>query len=198
MPATHQSLPRRRIETPRLILRCWEPADASLLKDAIDGSLPELRRFTPWVIPEPDEVDVLEARLHRFRDQFANAQNFIYGIFAPSETRVLGQAGLYGRVGPDALEIGYWIRSDVTGRGYASEAARALTHVAFVECGVQRVEIRCEPDNAASAAIPLRLNYKLRELLLEDPPAVGNEPRQLQVWEQLSAEYLTSTQHIQG
>ena len=65
--------------------------------------------------------------------------------------------------GPEALEIGYWIRADAVGQGYATESTAALTRVAFEVVDVERVEIRCVPENRASAAIPRKLGYSLSE-----------------------------------
>ncbi len=156
---------------------------------AIDSSLTELRRWTPWVIPEPHEVGVLEDRIWKFHEQFGSGQNFIYGLFDPAEMRVVGQAGLYGRIGPAALEIGYWIRSDATGHGYATEATRMLTTVAFRECAVDRVEIRCDPNHAASAAIPQRLGFNLREVITQEAVTPAEGSHDLQIWELLSEQY---------
>ena len=36
------------IRTPRLVLRCWQPGDAALLKEAVDDSLRALQRWMPW------------------------------------------------------------------------------------------------------------------------------------------------------
>ncbi len=55
--------------------------------------------------------------------------------------------------------IGYWIHVDHTGQGYATETSAALTKVAFLIEGMDRVEIHCDPANAASAAIPRKLGY---------------------------------------
>ena len=46
----------------RLVLRCWNPADAPLLKAAIDGSLEHLRPWMPWARHEPE---ALEAKVER-------------------------------------------------------------------------------------------------------------------------------------
>ena len=63
--------------------------------------------------------------------------------------------------GPGAIEIGYWVRSDRTSRGYATAAARALTEAAFAHLPVDQVEIRMDRANRASAAVPLKLGYRL-------------------------------------
>lgn len=41
------SAPAYRIVTPRLVIRCWNPPDAPLLKAAIDASLDHLRAWMP-------------------------------------------------------------------------------------------------------------------------------------------------------
>jgi len=103
---------------------------------------------------------------------------------------VLGSVGLYGRVGPDALELGYWIRTDVTGRGYASEVSEALTAAAFRDCGVARVEVRCEPNHVASAAIPRRLGFTHTRMIKEPARIAGAEPVDLMVWELHAREHV--------
>jgi RimJ/RimL family protein N-acetyltransferase len=151
--------PPYRITTERLTLRCWDPRDASLLKDAVDSSLDELRPWMPWAHDEPKPLPEKIELVRRFRGQFDLGQDFVYGIFSHDEAQVVGGTGLHTRRGDEALEIGYWIRSTRTGQGLATEAAAALTRVAFELCGVDRVEIRVDPANARSAAIPRRLGF---------------------------------------
>ena len=151
--------PPYRIQTARLVIRCWEPRDAPLLKDAVDSSLDDLRLWMPWAHEEPKPLSEKVDLLRRFRGQFDLGQDFVYGIFSPDESEVVGGTGLHTRRGDEALEIGYWIRSSRAGHGLATEAAAAVTRVAFEVCGVDRVEIRVEPANARSAAIPRRLGF---------------------------------------
>lgn len=172
------------VVTPGFVMRIWRPADAPLLMEAISSSLAALDEWTPWVIPEPFKVETLEERLMKFHDDFHAGEHFIYAILDPQETRVLGSAGLYGRVGPRAFEIGYWIRTDATGRGLATQASAELMRIAFANPDIDRLEIRCEPENIASVTIPRRLGFTLRESLdLEPKDGVA---RQLMVWEQLA------------
>jgi RimJ/RimL family protein N-acetyltransferase len=181
--STPPTLPPLRIETDRLVLRCWEQADAPILKAAIDSSLEHLRAWMPWEMNEPSELPVVEERLTRYRTDFLAGESFVYGIFDSSETHVIGGSGLMGRIGPRALEIGYWIRADRVGVGFATEATRALTDAGLAMSGVDRIEIHCDPANAASAAIPRRVGYRLRETISEDTVAPEGSPRDTMIFE---------------
>ena len=187
MPPSTTSLaapPPRRIES-ALLLRRWEPADAPALFEALVASTAELRRWTPWVAPEPLLLDVAVQRVAEQRARFDEGGAWVYGVFE-RDGRVLGSVGLFERIGPGALEIGYWIRSDATGRGHARGAAALVRDAAFAECGAARVEIRCNPANAASNVIPERLGFRRRgEILLTDGLRPG-ESGHLIVWEQLA------------
>src|SRR5919199_4217109 len=145
-----------------------------------------------WAMQEPAELSAIEERLARFREEFLAGRDWGYGIFDPQDGSSVGGTGLHPRRGPGALEIGYWIRSDVTGRGLGTEAAAALTRVAVEAHGVQRVEIRCDPNNARSAAIPRRLGYRHEATLPNDTLTPDGRPRDTMVWALLADEYPTS------
>jgi len=152
--------PPYRIETERLVVRCWQPTDAAALKDALDSSLEHLRPWLPWAREEPKPLAEKAELLRSFRGMFDLDQDHIYGILARDESRVLGGSGLHSRLTDDAREIGYWLRADAEGRGYMTEAVSAITLVGFELCDLGRIEIRCHPDNVRSAAIPRRLGYQ--------------------------------------
>jgi RimJ/RimL family protein N-acetyltransferase len=158
-----EHIPPTRIETPRLVLRCWSPSDAPLLKAAIDLSIDHLRRWMPWAFDEPSELHEVEERLARYRSEFLQGAGFVYGLFDSTEAEVVGGSGLMPRVGPRALEIGYWIRVDRTGQGLATEATRALTSAGLALPDIDRTQIHVDPKNAASASIPRKLGYRLVE-----------------------------------
>jgi RimJ/RimL family protein N-acetyltransferase len=77
----------------------------------------------------------------------------------PDESEVLGGTGLHTRRGEGVFEIGYWIRASRAGEGLTTEATAALTRVAFEVCEVERVEIRADPENGPSLAIPRKLGF---------------------------------------
>ena len=182
-------LPSLRIETDRLVLRCWEPSDAPLLKLSVDSSLEHLRMWMTWAMQEPSELQRVEERLTGYRERFLEGSDFVYGIFDSSESEVLGTTGLHPRIGPRALEIGYWIRAESINSGFATEATRALTVAAFALREIDRVEIRCDPANAASAAIPRKLGYRNIKTLKGNAQTPLGRPRDTVVFALSAEEY---------
>lgn len=167
-----------RIETERLVIRCYEPRDAALLKDAIDSSLEHLRAWMPWAEAEPQTLEEKTALLKTFRSQFDRGENFTMGIFSPDESELLGGTGLHPRNDPGGLEIGYWVRSGATRQGYVTESTAALTRVGFEICEADRIEIRIDPDNEASLGVPRKLGF-IEEATLRRrlPGRAGGSPR---------------------
>jgi RimJ/RimL family protein N-acetyltransferase len=147
------------ITTPRLQLRCWEPADAGALKEAVDSSLESLRPWMPWAHQEPEPVEKKIERIHRFRRDFADRKHLAFGIFPAGHHRVLGSVSIAWRVAPDVANFGYWLRSDAVGQGYATEAVLGCMFASFMAFGSPTAEIYCDPANQRSAAIPTRLGY---------------------------------------
>jgi RimJ/RimL family protein N-acetyltransferase len=184
--------PAYRICTGRLVLRCWDPMDASLLKDAIDASIEHLRPWMPWAHDEPTDLQAKVDRLRRCRGSFDLGQDFTYGIFDRQETRVLGSAGLHTRAGPEALEIGYWIHKDHIEQGLATEAAGALTRVAFLVDEVARVEIHCDPTNLRSQAVPRKLGFVHEATLRQRTVAPGGGRRDNMIWALLAEDFPAS------
>jgi RimJ/RimL family protein N-acetyltransferase len=184
--------PAYRIVTSRLVLRCWHPADAPLLAEAVTASVEHLRPWMPWVHAEPEELEARVQRLRGFRAQFDTDRDYVYAIFTPDEREVVGGTGLHARVGADALEIGYWIGARHVGSGYATEAAAALTRVGFEIHGLQRMEIRCDPANQRSASVPRKLGYTHEATLRANARAVDGGMRDTMVWSLLRPEYAGS------
>jgi RimJ/RimL family protein N-acetyltransferase len=159
------------------VLRCWQPADALLLKQAIDSSLEHLQRWMPWAHEDPQPLGQKTELLRRFRGNFDLGQDFVMGIFSADETEVLGGTGLHPRVGPDAFEIGYWVRAGRIGQGIATTAAAALTQVGIELAGADRIEIHVDPANELSRRIPRRLGFTEEGILRRRLPDPAGGPR---------------------
>lgn len=171
-----------RIETERLVIRCYAPGDAYMMQTAITGSLAHLRPWIPWARQEPRELDWMVGFARMFRGQMDLGQDAVYGIFDKTETEQIGGTGLHNRIGKDAREIGYWINVKHVNRGYATEAVRALVRIGFGIEKLSRLEIRCDPANVYSRRIPQRLGFR-HEMTLQNNSTDGDgKPVDLMVW----------------
>ena len=70
-----------RIETERLVIRCYEPADAPLLAEALNSSIEHLRPFMPWADDLPQSVEASYALCRRFRAAFDSDEQYVCGFF---------------------------------------------------------------------------------------------------------------------
>ena len=181
-----------RIQTERLVIRCWNPKDAPLLKKAVDESLEHLQPWMPWTNQEPEPVEAKAVRLRKFRGSFDLDDDYLYGIFNQDETEVVGATGLHTRIGKNALEIGYWTHVDHINQGLATEVAAALTKVAFEVNRVSRVEIHCDPENVRSARIPEKLGFVMEAVLRNRTTTPQGDPRDTMIWSMFADDYVGS------
>lgn len=165
-----------RIETERLVIRCYEPRDAPLLSDALNSSVEHLKTFMPWADGLPQSLEDSYALLRTFRAAFDSGEEFICGFFDSGEGELLGGGGLHPRGGPRGMDIGYWIRASATRRGLTTEAAAALTRAGIEVCEADRIEIHVDPLNEASLGVPRKLGFVEEATLRRRLPTREGEP----------------------
>jgi ribosomal-protein-alanine N-acetyltransferase len=88
-----------------------------------------------------------------------------YSFWAVTETAtgtMIGEAGLYpmNGVGPD-IELGYALGTPWWGRGYATEAARAILAAAFRDLGADRVVAVAKRENTGSLHVLDKLGFRM-------------------------------------
>lgn len=181
--------PAYHIVTPRLVIRCWNPQDAPLLKIAIQANVDHLLPWLPFARNEPEELQVKIERMRYWRSRFDSDVDYTYGIFNDEESRVVGGTGLHKRVGDRAFEIGYWIDHTVINQGYATEVSAALVKTAFEIMDARRVEIHCDPLNRRSAAVPRKLGFIHEATLRERFPAAESEWTDIMIWSIFAGDY---------
>jgi len=184
--------PAYRIITPRLVIRCPEPIDVSLLDLAVKQSLSHLLPWMLWAKREPVNLQERIEFLRTVRGNFDLGVDFGYLIFNPSETILLGATGLHTRLGQGAREIGYWIHKDHINQGYATEVSTALTKVAFEIDHVKRVEIHCDPKNIRSASVPRKLGFIHEATLHNRLENMAGGLRDSMIWTLFEENYLAS------
>jgi RimJ/RimL family protein N-acetyltransferase len=184
--------PAYRIITPRLVIRCPEPMDASLLDLAINQNLDHLLPWMLWAKREPVSLQERIEFLRNVRGNFDLGVDFGYLVFNSSETILLGGTGLHTRLGQSAREIGYWIHKDHINNGYATEASAALIKVAFEIDHVRRVEIHCDPKNIRSASVPRKLGFIHEATLHNRLENTAGNLRDSMIWTLFEENYPTS------
>ena len=139
--------------TPRLLLRPGFPEDAPALAHAI-GDLAIVRNLS--VVPWPYTIRDAEAYLASPRDPVL--PSFLIVERTDGAPRLIGSCGL-GRRPSGAVELGYWIARTSWGRGFATEAGKALVDIART-LGLAQLEASHFIDNPASARVLEKLGFE--------------------------------------
>lgn len=136
------------LETPRLRLRVPEPADAEAIFERY-ASDPEVTRFLSW--PTHRSLDDTRAFVAWSREEWNRWPAGPYLICDRRQGRVLGSTGLTFET-IDHVATGYVLARDMWGRGYATEALRAMVDLASA-MGVGRLHAVCHVDHAVSRRV---------------------------------------------
>jgi ribosomal-protein-serine acetyltransferase len=169
-----------------LALVLLEERHAPLLASLVAENREHLGHFLPWALTT-DEASV-RAFLRAGLDKFAHGNGFETGMWLDGE--LVGMLGVHylDRV-VGRTEFGYWIARRASGRGVVTRAVAGLTRVMFEEYGLNRVEIRCQPDNVPSRRVAERLGFRHEGTLRAVHPAGGGEPADLEVFGLLRSEW---------
>ncbi len=179
------------LEHDGLVLRRWTEADAELVGEVVTANLDHLRPYMPWIEHEPLALDD-RGELQRGWDlAWAEGGDVILGIF--DDGVCVGSTGLHRRLGPGALEIGYWVHVDHLGKGIARRASEGLTSLAFTLPGIDRVEIHHDLTNVHSRRVPEQLGFHLigKSKVPRSPQAPADTGVDL-VWRITRDEWLTT------
>jgi RimJ/RimL family protein N-acetyltransferase len=175
--------PPERLGAGPVLLRRCRTEDSAAAAAAVKESLEHLQPWLPWATPEAAGQEMQRARIAEAEVMWDAGTDFLYSVFLPGSPAVAGGFGLHRRIGPEGIEMGYWMHAAHCGRGYATAAARALTGAGLALPDVRRVEIHCDEANAASAAVPRKLGYRLVRVDRREPEAPGEAGR-LMIWVQ--------------
>lgn len=140
----------------RLLLRAFHPDDVDVIYEAVRESLPELARWLPWCHPEYGRSETQEF-LNQRGTAFRELGEHAFAIVDRETGRFLGATGV-NQIDRHArrANLGYWLRTDATGNGYATEAALMVARWAFKELQLERIEIVAAIGNVASQRVAIR------------------------------------------
>jgi len=172
----------------RVIARPYADADAAALHATIAASRTHLQRWLPGFDHERTLDDVRES-IRRSQAQWMLRESFSMGLFL-LDGALLGDLRLRPNTWQiPAFDIAYWLRPDVTGHGYASEAVQLLTTCAFDRLQARRVAISCDPANDRSAGVAQRLGYQLEGRMRNSAIGPDGQPCDLLLFALTPEEY---------
>jgi RimJ/RimL family protein N-acetyltransferase len=155
-------------ETARLRLRSFRVADAAALHEALVDSIDALRQtlwFLPWVAEEPTLASA-EVRCRKAEAAFLLRTDLPYLAFEKHTGRLVASIGLHRTDWTlPRTEVGYWVRTGETGKGYATEGVQALTSWALEGLRALRVELVTSESNTGSRAVAERCGFTLEGTL---------------------------------
>lgn len=144
---------RYKYETERLILRQWQDSDIAPFAEM--NCDPEVMKYFPKTLS-------FEETLEMYNNCRNNKNGF--GLY-PAEEKVSGK--FIGFVGlniptymPDCVEIGWRLRKEFWGKGYATEAAKKWLEIGFGEYDLKEIISFTAKQNIKSQAVMERIGMK--------------------------------------
>jgi ribosomal-protein-alanine N-acetyltransferase len=149
------------LETPRLILTMWGKGDAELIRQL--HSTIETTRYlsgaAPWTLEKAED------RLKTWFSEQARDGVTKYKMLRRDDGRFIGRAGFsrfQEEQGRGEFELGYSIRQEAWGNGYATEIASALAEWFFKRGIADRFIAFTHPENAASQRVLRKIGMQYR------------------------------------
>ena len=151
--------------TPRLVAVMWEPDDAGLIHEL--HSTIETTRYLSGAAPWSREK--AEERLRNWFGEQERDGATKYKILSRDDGRFIGSAGfsLLGGERQD-FELGYSLRFQEWGKGYATEIAGELAEWFFERNFAQQFIAFTHPDNAASQHVLTKIGMRSRMPMIID------------------------------
>ncbi len=188
-PISWDAVPPTELETERLLLRRFSRRDVFSLDDGVRASLPELHQWLPWARLDYTKSDAA-AFIRESMAAWKEDRAWDYSIRMLDDLgRHMGNISIWttSKLGKVA-EIGYWVRSDATSQGIATEATRCLVHLAFDELGYHKVTLRIAVGNDPSDRVAQKLGFTREGVLREELLIRGNWVDHT-LWSLLEREY---------
>lgn len=157
--------PFQNLETERLLLRRLTNDDFEEVI-ALRGN-PETMKFIPRPLVKTKE-DALE-HLRMMEEKIINNTGINWGITIKGNTKIIGIIGHY-KIQPEnhRSEIGYMMLPEFNGKGYMSEAIKAVLVYGFDQLNLDSVEAVIDPDNVASEKILQKIGFVKEAHILEN------------------------------
>ena len=125
---------------------------------------PDIVRFTR--VPVGADETFVRGWIKRYEDGWVEGSRAAFAIHASDGGALLGWAGLVELdLEARQAEIGYLVAPAARGQGIAARTVTLLTRWSFDELGLERLELRIDPENVPSTKVAERAGYRLEGVL---------------------------------
>jgi ribosomal-protein-alanine N-acetyltransferase len=151
-PREGRTIMKRRptLITERLALRPFVESDVSEVARLADD--PVISRNTR-LIPHPYEEAHAKAWIAAQKREHRSGAGTVFAVTIRGAGTLAGSVGLAINREYNNAELGYWIGREFWGRGYATEAARAVVDFGFSELSLNKIHAGHFADNPASGSV---------------------------------------------
>ncbi len=151
-------IPQTTLETKRLSLRPFDINDASTVQK-FAGNINVAKTTTS--IPHPYEDGMAEAWIETHEKRWSEEDLVNFAIVHKHTNQLMGVVGLVGR-SKNAGGIGYWVGEPFWGKGYCTEATKALIDFCFKSLNIKRLEAEYLVTNPASGRVMEKAGMKYK------------------------------------
>ncbi len=157
------------LRTERLLLKPFAMQDAEAL--AFRANDKRIARHTRS-LPYPYTVDDARNWIQEHQGLEAQGDAFVRAIWLPEpaenqSAQLIGSVGLACCHKHEHAELGYWIGCDFWGRGFATEAGKAILAAGFEQLGLRRIHAHHLASNPASGRVLQKIGMQREGLLRE-------------------------------
>jgi RimJ/RimL family protein N-acetyltransferase len=136
-----------------VVLRPLTMADSAAMYASVRESIAELCQWLPWAHPEYALADAT-GFIQMSRRWWDEQSQFTFGIFDAVSGAHAGIIGVnHLNMQHRYANVGYWVRTSHTRRGFCSRSVRLVARFAFDTLGLTRIEIAADPENGASRGV---------------------------------------------
>ncbi|WP_460866003.1 GNAT family N-acetyltransferase [Rhodococcus aerolatus] len=169
------------VALPAAVLTRLRAADGPALRTAVHESLEHLGPWMGWATPGAADGDAQLGFARAAEASWDAGTEHLYLLRERVGAPVLGSFGLHHRLGPGAVEVGYWLHPAATGRGHARAATRALVGVGLALPGVERVEVHVDVANVRSSGVARAAGLRLDRVVPRSPESPAQVGR-VEIW----------------
>ncbi|MBN9086047.1 MAG: GNAT family N-acetyltransferase [Reyranella sp.] len=159
------------IETERLRLRAFRASDLKALHALYtDGD-----NLRYWGVDRTGSLDETR-RMMRWHVAYHPWQYVLWAVEDKKSKRLIGMINYHRRDRRERrVDVGWMIEPSRQGKGYMTEAGRALVRYLIDTLAVHKVEALIRPENKPSAALAKRLGFRLEGGPIRDRWWVGKQ-----------------------